>query len=53
MLNQVISSFLNRQEKFNSLGWCVDEPGGVWKALKDIYREGVIKHKTLRNTEKH
>ena len=44
MLNQVISSLLSRQEKFNFLGWYVDETGGVWKALKDIYGEGVIKH---------
>ena len=52
MLNQVISSLLSRQEKFNFLGWYVDETGGVWKALKDIYGEGVIKHKTV-SCEKH
>ena len=52
LLNQVISPFLSRKEKFNPFGWCVDEAGGVWKALRDIYGEEAIKHRTV-SCEKH
>ena len=50
--NQVISLFLSSRQKFNLIGWCVDQAGGVWKALKDICTEEAIKHKTV-SCEKH
>ena len=40
------------QKKFNPIGRCVDEAERVWKALKDIYGEETIKHRTV-TCEKH
>ena len=30
-LNQVLSEHSKKPVKFNSVGWCVDEAGGLWK----------------------
>ena len=34
LFNQVLSEHRKEPVLFNPIRWCVDEAGGIWKALK-------------------
>ena len=42
----------NTLAMFNPIGWCVDEAGGIWKALKEAFGEDTTKYRTV-SCEKH
>lgn len=41
--NEVISKYLRIPEyKFNPTGWCVDEHGGNWEAIRQVFGEDAV-----------
>ena len=43
LLNQVLSEHKQTNTNFNPIGWCVDEAGGLWKALKVFFLNMIFK----------
>lgn len=42
--NELVSKYLKIPEyKFNPTGWCVDENGGNWEAIPQVFGEDAVK----------
>ena len=49
LFNQVLPDHRKKPVLFNPEDWCVDDAGGIWKALKVVYRNQTVEplHKRL------
>ena len=43
LFNEMLQADSNTLAMFNPIGWCVDEAGEIWKALKEVFGEDTIK----------
>eukprot|EP00111_Clytia_hemisphaerica_P016492 TCONS_00048875-protein len=50
LFNEVLEK--HKGSRFSPVAWCTDEAGGIWKALKVVFGEDAVKHKTV-SCEKH
>lgn len=49
LFNQVLPDHRKNPVLINPEDWCVDDAGGIWKALKVVYRNQIVEplHKRL------
>ena len=49
LFNEVLPDHRKKPVLFNPEDWCVDDAGGIWKALKVVYRNQIVEplHKRL------